>query len=133
MLFQLAPVHGVFRGTIGKPAWSVLDEETVVFGEVGGAGVSMTLALPSSGSRQEGGEGRVGRASVRQIVVDSGDEEEKDETRGWDREEGWFEEARARKEREKEGWTYEADVKRGNWIVEFEIERMEAWSARELE
>ncbi len=34
-LFQLAPVHDVFRGTIGKPGWTA-DSEAVVFGQDSG-------------------------------------------------------------------------------------------------
>lgn len=118
-LFQLAPIHGVFRGTVGKPGWSVLDDKLIVFGEVG-AGVCMTVAV---------GRG-LGRITVRQ-VIGNGEDEDQDETRGWDRESGWFDEAKAQQEREKEGWAFEADVKRGNWIAEFEIQLIEVWAARE--
>ncbi|KAK0640715.1 hypothetical protein B0T16DRAFT_460873 [Cercophora newfieldiana] len=133
-LFQLAPVHGVFRGTPGKPGWNMLDERTIVFGEVG-AGVCMTISLPCPSSeeaaKEEGNEGKsLGRITARQVMV-SGEEEDLDETRGWDREDGWFDEAKAKKEREKEGWTYEGDAGRGNWIAEVEMESVEVWSMGE--
>ncbi|KAK0719314.1 hypothetical protein B0H67DRAFT_467885, partial [Lasiosphaeris hirsuta] len=43
----------------------------------------------------------------------------------------WFDEAKADRERERDGWTYEADVQRGDWLAEFELERIEIWSERE--
>ncbi|KAM3077267.1 hypothetical protein ACMFMG_003269 [Clarireedia jacksonii] len=39
-IFQLSPVHDVFRGNIGKPGWTA-DDESVTFG--GGSGVVMVL------------------------------------------------------------------------------------------
>jgi hypothetical protein len=134
-LFQLAPVHGVFRGTVGKTGWGVLNEKTIVFGDVGaGASMTFTLAtLPGVRVREEvnSEEDRkgLGRITARQVVV-SGEEEDPDETRGWDREDDWFEKVKARKEREKQGWTFEADAWRGDWMVEFEVESVEVWSGR---
>ncbi|KAK4452545.1 hypothetical protein QBC34DRAFT_455322 [Podospora aff. communis PSN243] len=137
-LFQLAPVHEVFRGTVGKAGWSVADDKTIVFGDVGaGASVTVTLATPSALSAKDhatgGEEGKkrsLGRVTAQQVVV-SGEEEDPDETRGWDREDGWFEKVKARKEREKQGWTFEADERRGDLMVEFEVELVEVWSGRQ--
>lgn len=135
-LFQLSPIHGVFRGTPGKPGWSVLHgEETIVFGDAG-AGVSITVTLPNlssvdgaKGEADDSGKG-LGRVMLRQIIM-HGEEEDLDETRAYDREEGWYDEAEAKKEREKQGWTYEADAARGDWAVDFEVELIEVWSADE--
>ncbi|KAK0642872.1 hypothetical protein B0T16DRAFT_391505 [Cercophora newfieldiana] len=94
-LFQLEPVHGFFRGTVGKPGWTALDAETVVFGELG-AGVCLTLQLGTSGS------GRLSRGSVRQVVV-QGQEDEEEIERAWDREDDWLDEKKEKRERKKQG------------------------------
>lgn len=41
LLFQLSPVHDIFRGTVGKPGWEVIGEE-LCFGERDG-GVALAL------------------------------------------------------------------------------------------
>lgn len=46
VLFQLSPTHDVFRGKIGAPAWSVIDEK-LVFGH-GDHGAALTLNSTSA-------------------------------------------------------------------------------------
>ncbi|OKL57149.1 hypothetical protein UA08_07633 [Talaromyces atroroseus] len=43
-IFQLAPIQDVFRGVTGKPGWIVgNNDDTVIFGQIGGDGVVMAL------------------------------------------------------------------------------------------
>ncbi|RWA15104.1 hypothetical protein EKO27_g65 [Xylaria grammica] len=59
-LFQLEPTHGVFKGVVGRPGWSIADDSgSVTFGQGGG----MTLAL-DDGLR---------RAAVRHQATGKGD------------------------------------------------------------
>jgi hypothetical protein len=44
LLFQLAPVHHIFHGAVGKPAWHLSDGD-ICFGEMG---MGMTMAIADS-------------------------------------------------------------------------------------
>ena len=110
----------MFSGTPEKAGWNVLDDKTVVFGELG-AGVCITVSL-GTGS----GSG-IGQITVRQVLANI-EEEDLDETRGWDREDGWLDAAKAKKQEEKQRWTFEPDGKRGDWFVDGKIELVEIWA-----
>ncbi|OTA95274.1 hypothetical protein M434DRAFT_393852 [Hypoxylon sp. CO27-5] len=106
-LFQLAPVQDVFRGAVGAAGWSIVTDaeggESVVFGQTGAA---------ENTGNQKGGVTLTLRDGLRRAEIrhwGKGVDVDTSENRA-------------------EGIVYEANLCRGDWVLEFTVEDIEIWS-----